>query len=292
MRNRLVRCVHNFIQRLRADGCTGLAGMLAYNFFLALPALLIFMITVLAFLPVEDVVSQTTGQLSEVLPADALSLLTRVLETTLQRGRGSLTVLFLSLLGTMYVLNNGYAGLIGSMNRIYNFDETRPWLRVRLRALVMSVIASGLLVATFGMLLVAPLIVHALSADQGFDLTVGFWLERMRWPAILFLAVLGIESTYRYAPNGRLRFRLISPGTFFATGFWLLATLAFGFYVDHFNSYQSVYGGLGAVIVILTWLWISAMIFLTGAEINVVWHEWRESRIRHPARTTSPAPDV
>ena len=287
-----MKIVWKLIMRVRADGCTGLAGMIAYNFFLTLPTLMIFMVTVLAFLPIEDVVSQIISQLSDVVPADALSLLTRVLQRTLQRGQGSLPVLLLSLLGTLYVMNNGYAGLISSLNRIYDFDEKRPWLKVRLKALIMSVIAAGCLIVAFGMVLVAPLIVSALSADEGFNLTVGLWLGRLRWPAIIILAVLGMESTYRYAPCGRLRFGLVSPGTIFAAGSWLAATLIFGFYVNNYSSYQSFYGSLGSVIVLLTWMWISAMTFLTGAEINIMWKEWHDSKIKTLDRSMSPEPDV
>ncbi|MCL4474543.1 MAG: YihY/virulence factor BrkB family protein [Actinobacteria bacterium] len=281
----------NFIQWLRADGCTGLAGMIAYNFFLALPTLLIFIVTVLAFLPIENVDQQITGQLQGVLPSDVLTVFNRMLGRTVSRGQ-SIPVLLLSLLGTLYIMNNGYAGLIGSLNRIYDFKETRPWLKVRLRALVMSVIASLFLIAAFAMAIVAPMVVSALSDDQGFNLTAGLWLDRVRWPAIVVLAVLGIESTYRYAPCGSVRWRILTPGTVFATGSWLVATLAFGFYVNNYSAYQSIYGGLGSVIVLLTWMWISAMTFLTGAEINMTIREWREKKARGVTRSTLPAPDL
>ncbi|MHB9053499.1 MAG: YihY/virulence factor BrkB family protein [Thermoleophilia bacterium] len=280
-----------FAQRLRADGCTGLAGMIAYNFFLALPTLLIFIVTVLAFLPIDNVDQQITGQLSGVLPSDALTVFDRLLRRTVSRGQ-SIPLLFLSLLGTLYVMNNGYAGLIGSLNRIYDFEEKRPWLKVRLRALVMSVIASLFLISAFAMALVTPMVVSALTDDQGFNLTVGLWLNRIRWPAIVILAVLGIESTYRYAPCGRMRWRIMTPGTLFATGSWLAATLAFGYYVNNYSAYQNIYGPLGSVIVLLTWMWISAMTFLTGAEINMLIREWRERKTRGAERSTLPAPDV
>ena len=185
--------------------------------------------------------------------------------------------LVFSFLGALYVLNNGYVGLISSLNRIYKFDETRRWLRVRLRAMVLSVVASIFLIASLALALVAPLVVKALSDNRVFNLTAGLWLGRLRWPAILILAAAGIESTYRYAPCGRLKFGLLSPGTVFATGAWLIATIGFGFYVNHYSTYQNAYGSLGSVIVLLTWMWISAMTFLIGAEINIMWKEWRKT---------------
>ncbi|MBE0429522.1 MAG: YihY/virulence factor BrkB family protein [Thermoleophilia bacterium] len=273
----------NFIERMRADGATGLAAMIAYNFFLVLPAVMIFLVSILVFLPVDDIVGQITDQLRDVLPEDALSVLTRVLETSLDREQGSLTVLLLSLLGALFIMNSGYAGLITSLNRIYRFEEKRPWLKVRLRALVLSVVTSGLLVAALAMVMVSPLAVDFLTDNPEAPDAVALWLSRLRWPAILAFAVLGIEGTYRYAPCGRLGFRLVSPGALLASGLWLAGTLGFDFYVDNFGAYQNIYGGLGAVIVLLTWLWISALTFLTGAEINMMWKEWRESR-REAAR--------
>ncbi len=267
----------NFIQRLRADGCTGLAGMIAYNFFLALPTLMIFIVTALTFLPVGNLDQQIIDLLRGILPSDVLGIFSRMLRGTISRGK-SIPVLFLSLLGTLYVMNNGYAGLIGSLNRIYDFDEKRSWLKVRLRALIMSVIAAAFLTAAFAMAVVAPMVVSALSDDQGFNLTMGLWLARIRWPAIVVLAVIGIEHTYRHAPCGSVRWRIVTPGTLFATGAWLAATLAFGYYVNNYSSYQSIYGPLGSVIVLLTWMWISAMTFLIGAEINMVIRERRGSR--------------
>lgn len=287
-----MRIIWKLIQRARRDGATGLAGMIAYNFFLALPIVLILVASVLALLPVGDIVDEITKQLSVLVPGDVLSLLTRVLRQSLRQGSETVPTVLLSLLGALYVMNNGYAGLISSLNRIYGFDENRGWLRVRLQALILSVIAAFFIISALAMALVAPLIVNALTDDKGFNLTAGLWLGRLRWPAIVVLALLGIESTYRYAPCGRLKFGLLSPGTLFATASWLIATLGFGYYVNNFSSYQNIYGSLGSVIVLLTWMWISAITFLIGAEINIMWREWRDGRLKHPERVDLPAPDV
>ena len=142
------------------------------------------------------------------------------------------------------------------------------------------------------MVMVAPLAVEELSGNPGYSDTVGLWLGRLRWPVILVLAITGIESTYRYAPCGRINMGLVSPGTILAALGWMVSTLGFGFYVNNFSSYESIYGGLGAVIVLLTWIWISGLMFLVGAEINMMWKDWRGGGIRHPKRTESPGPDV
>ncbi len=285
-----MRFITTLIARIRADGCTSMASMLAYNFFLTLMGVLILTVAVLAYLPVDNLGEMIVSQLKDVLPSDALSLIDRTLARTFAHGR--FTILALSFLGTIYVMSNGYSGLITSLTRIYRLQETRPWLRVRLRALVMSLIAAALILASFSLVVLVPAIADALSDDRGISETISLWLGRMRWPVIIMLAVAGVESTYRYGPCHGPRWRLLMPGTFVAAGAWLLSTLAFGFYVDRFGTYESVYGTLGAVVVLLTWMWISALLVLIGAEVNALVIGGRVRSSQVPERVRGGAPDV
>lgn len=278
--------------RSRADGVTGLAAMVTYNFFLVLPALLIFMVAVLGYLPFSNLSRNLTDPLEGVLPGDAVSLLKRLIEHTLDRTQGQLYILITSLGGSLLVMNSGYAGLISSLNRIYHLEERRRWIRVRLRALIMSIFAAVLIMLTFAMILLSPSLVDLLLEKSPALDVVWRPLLLLRWPIIIGLVIFGMETTYKFAPCCGPRWRFISPGSLFATGSWVLATLGFGFYVDNFNTYDELYGALGAVIVLLIWMWMSSMMFLIGAEINVMWRVWREGTAKQPVRTTSPAPDV
>lgn len=278
------------IKRVRADGCTSLASMLAYNFFLTLMGVLILTVSTITYLPIDNLGEQIVGQLKDVLPSDALSLVDRTLARTFAHGR--FPILILSLLGTIYVMSNGYAGLITSLNRIYRLKEHRPWLSVRLRALVMSLVAAGFILASFSMVIIAPIVASALSDDQGISVTISLWLGRMRWPVIILLVVAGIETIYRYGPSGGPGWRFLTPGTVLAAGAWLASTLAFGYYVDQFGAYESVYGTLGAVVVLLTWMWISALLVLIGAEINMLFAGGRVEVLEQPEQVKAAAPDV
>ncbi|MDO8735727.1 MAG: YihY/virulence factor BrkB family protein [Thermoleophilia bacterium] len=278
------------ILRARADGCTGLASMLAYNFFLAVMGVLILTVATLAYLPVENLGQTIVDQLRDVLPSDALSLIDRTLERTINRGR--LPIFLISLFGTLYVMSNGYLGLITSLNRIYRLQERRHWLKVRLRALIMSMVAAGFILSAFTMVIVAPSVADALSGYRGIADTVSLAVDWMRWPVIILLAVAGVETTYRYGPAGGPIWRFLTPGTLLAAGAWLLSTLAFGFYVNRFGTYQNVYGTLGAVIVLLTWMWISAILVLIGAEVNMMMRGGARMRLEAPEQIKGKAPDV
>lgn len=254
-----------FVSRSRADGCTGLAAMLAYNFFLALPLAVIFIISVLTLLPVEDLGGRLVAQLEGVAPAGVLDLLREVLDNALSRPRNS--ILLASFLAILYVSNNAYAGLIAALNRIYGLTEKRSWLRVRLRALLLSILAGGFVLIAFVLVLVVPPTLEALAAgtsQEGLIRLVG----RLRWPLVALLLLVASEATFRYAPCGAPRWRWLSPGTLFAAAAWILSTLLFDYYVDNFSAYDRLYGTLGTVIILLTWLWISSLVFLLGGEIN------------------------
>lgn len=257
----------------RADGCTGHAAMIAYNFFLALPVGAIFLVSLVSIIPGIDIAGTLHDQLNGVVPDDVLDLIDDIARDALTGGR---QLLVISFIGTVYVLNNAYTGITTSLNAAYNIEETRPWLRVRLRALVLSAYITVLLITTFAFVTIAPGLVRYLSDSPGAPQTVALWLNRLRWPAIIVLGILAIEAAYRYSVRGGPRWRFISPGTVVAEAAWVIATLGFGFYVNNFASYDRVYGTLAAVIILMVWLWISAMTFLVGGEINKLWRRMRE----------------
>lgn len=259
------RILVTFVSRTRADGCTGLAAMLAYNSFLALPLAVIFMISFLTLLPVEDLGGRLVAQLEGVVPAGVLDLLREVLDNALSRPRSS--ILFASLTAIIYVSNNAYAGLIAALNRIYGVKERRSWLKVRLRALLLSVLSGGFVLIAFVLVLVVPPTLEALAAGSSQQELVR-WLGRLRWPLVAGLLLVASEATFRYAPCGAPRWRWLSPGTLFAAVVWLGSTLLFDYYVDNFGAYDRLYGTLGTVVILLTWLWIVSLVFLLGGEIN------------------------
>jgi membrane protein len=252
----------------RADGCTGHAAMVAYNFFLAIPVGAIFLVSFISIIPGIDIASGLHDQLKGVVPDDGLELIDDIARDALEGGR---ELLIISLIGTVYVLNNAYTGITTSLNAAYNIRETRPWLKVRLRAFTLSIYVTALLIAAFAFVTAAPGIVDYLSDNPGAPQTAALWLSRLRWPAIVILGILAIEAAYRYSVKGGPRWRLISPGTVVAEASWVIATLGFGYYVNNFASYDKVYGTLAAVVVLMVWLWISAMTFLVGGEINKLW---------------------
>ena len=256
------------------------ASALAYSFFMVLPATLVVAVAALSFLPVSNLTNRIMDQLHGILPADSLDLVRRTIQATLSRGGSRTVLLVTSALGALYVMNSGYSALISAVNDIYRVKEKRSWLRLKLRALILSLIAALLILAAASLVIVAPA-GSRLLADHGFG-AAGTALTGIRWPLVLAVVLAGIEVNYRYAPAGGPRWRYVSPGAVSATAAWLITTIAFGIYVSNFSAYDRVYGTLGAVIALMTWIWLSSVMFLIGAEVN----RMRAAKVRIKGRNT------
>lgn len=265
--------------KVNEDNLTTHATVLAYNFFFALPAALLFLVAALAYLPVDNLSDRITEQLSGVVPADAVDLVGRTVDKALERGTGTVSLLVVSFLGAVYGMTSGYSSLMTALNVIFGLKETRGRWRVKLRAFILSGVVALMMVAAFALLIIAPSLADAFENHRVLE-SLAFVLRTIRWPAIILLVLTGIETSYRFAPCRAPRFRFISPGTLIAAAFWIISTFLFGIYVSNFGSYAKVYGTLGGAIVLITWIWISSVVLLVGAAIDALWLEM--NRHRHP----------
>jgi membrane protein len=155
-----------------------------------------------------------------------------------------------------------------SLNRAYDVDEGRPFWKVRGLAILLTIGLSAFIVGALVLLTFGPQIggwiADLVSLGRVFELT---W-NILRWPVIVGLMVLAMALLYYMAPDVEQQWQWITPGSACAVIGWLLASLGFAFYVNHFGSYNATYGSIGAVIVLLTWMYVSGLFVLIGGEIN------------------------
>src|SRR5918997_10353 len=249
--------------------CPGLAAQLAYFVLLFLfPFLMLLVAAVgLAVNSPESVLETLAERMGGVLPEDAAGLLVDYVDRTL-RSRNSGVLFFAVLL----VLGSGSAAsqaIVKAANRAYEVRETRPFFKIWGISIVMglgvTLLVGALAFATFG-----PEIggyVQRLTGLPG--VFVPFW-GALSW-ALAFLAVtLALAVLYYLAPNAELPFRWITPGGFAATVLMLAASVALNLYVANIARYDQVYGQLGAVVVLMLWLYVTGLTVLIGAEMNAV----------------------
>ena len=246
------------------------------------------------------VFSQTAGpetiesmldRLEGVVPAEALTLIEDSLTRVTENESSGVALIVVGFLLALWTASSAMNALMRGLNRVYNREETRSYARKRLTALGMLAclfLAFGLV---FALLVLGPLLSEWVGEAlelEGF-LSWLWWI--LEWP-ILLLGLLGAFAAVLYlGPNvAHPRWRFLTPGAIAAVVIWLGASGIFAFYVSSFGSYNKAWGSLAAVIIMLTWLWLSALALLLGAELNAEAERSRELRQGKPAEVELQAP--
>jgi membrane protein len=246
-----------------------IASGVAYYIFLAFVPLLIAVVLTYGLVASPARVASDIAALSSTMPKEAAGLITGQLRHVVAIARSTAGLgLIISLLVSLYGAMKAAGGMITALNIVYGVEESRSFVRVTLLSLAITVgIVAAFIVASLGLSVINFLV--ALLPDLGgtvsLGLTVGYWLGTALAISLIIAAV------YHFAPNkAESHWRWITPGSVVATIIWVAATFAFSFYVRNFGSYNATYGSLAAVIIFLTWLYLSAYIVLVGAELNCV----------------------
>jgi len=255
-------------QRTLQDNCLGLAAELAYFFFLALFPALLFFVALASFFPIDRLTDHMLGVLDRFAPPDVLSLIRdQFLQISKNNNGGLLT---LGLVGTVWSASSGMSSVIGTLNQAYHVQEARSWWRVRLVAILLSIVLAAFMLVSFALVLVGPAVAGTVAEWLHLGLVFAWTWKVLQWPLVLALAALGVALVYYVAPDVQQQWIWIVPGSVFATVVWLLASLGFKWYVSAFAGYQKTYGAIGGVIVALLWLYVSGLAILMGAEMNAV----------------------
>ena len=254
------------IAELRDDDCLGRAAQLAYFFLFALFPFFLFLTTLLGYLPIPDLLDRLMDMLGQLLPGEALRLVEDNVRQLVTSQRGGL--LSFGILAALWTSSSALTAIINSLNRAYDVEEGRPFWKVRLIAIgltvglsVFIVVALGLL--TFGLQL-GGWVTDLAGLGRVFEVT---W-NVVRWPVIVGLLVVAMALLYYFAPDVEQGWTWITSGSACAVLGWLLASLGFAVYVNRFGSYNATYGSIGAVIVLLTWMYVTGLFVLIGGEIN------------------------
>jgi membrane protein len=274
------------------DHVTNLAAALAYYSFLAIPSALLVAVGVFGLVGDEDAVTTIIDKLEGVVPQEALTLIRESLDrvTQSQSSSGIALVIVGSVLA-LWTLTGAMQTLMWALNAAYDREETRSFVKRRLTALAMIVLMLLAFGLAFGLLVLGPVLSNAIGSAVGLESFVKWLWWTAQWPILLLGLLLAFAAILYLGPNvDHPRWQFLTFGTALSVVVWLLASGAFAVFVSRFGTFDKTWGSLAAVIVMLTWLWLSGVALLFGAEINAEAERSRELRRGAPAETKLQAP--
>lgn len=254
----------------------GSAAQIAFYFSFSLFPLLYSLISGLGLIleSTDELRLQLFGYLEKVMPSSAYQLVDYTLNETIDGSTGRKITIGLAV--AIWSVSAGIDSLRNTLNKVYELKETRPWWRLKLQSLVYTV--CGMLLISLTMLVTfygSQMVSKALdSLSINFDLPILHIF--IQWSLIFLILLFAFELFYNLLPNySEFEWEWISVGTLVGIVIWLIATGGFRVYLQYFNTYNRTYGSLGAVIILMLWLYISGASILIGGAINAVLSELR-----------------
>ncbi|MBO1001435.1 YihY/virulence factor BrkB family protein [Pseudogracilibacillus auburnensis] len=251
------------MKRIDEADVTGLSAQLAYFFLLSLFPFLLFLVTLVGFLPIDD--RAIIEILGTYLPEEVIAMIDANLTHLITNRSGGL--LSIGIIGTLWSASNGFNAITKSFNKAYRVDEKRSFFVNRLVAFglmigLVLVIAIALLLSVFGRIIGEKVF----GLFGLYDLIQSWNFIRWTFSTITFFIVFFI--LYKLAPNEKIKIKHAMWGAMFTTALWQITSLVFAFYVNTLGNYSATYGSLGTVIVLMIWFYLSGIIITTGGVIN------------------------
>jgi len=257
-----------FIKGLQKGALSMRAAAFSYNFFLALFPAIIFFFTIIPYIPIGGFQDSLLELMEGVIPKKAFDAVEGTLFDIVKRPRGGL--LSIGFIMALYFSTNGIHSLIESFNQTHHSIETRNWVLIRLVSILLVLILSLLLVLAIVLITIGPVFIDFLS-DEGVlaDNLSLYLLSIGKWMVTLLLLFFAFSFLYYLAPSKKSRFRFISAGSTLATLLTAATSVGFNYYVNNLSQYNSLYGSIGTLIIVMIWIYFNAMIVLIGFELNV-----------------------
>lgn len=259
----------NVLSEIPLNNVLGRASELAFDFLFALFPLMLLMLTLFGLFASRSLELQGDflSYWADFLPPLAFELLRKTTAELAVDASGGM--LAFGIVTALWFASGGVDSMISALNLAHRVREARSWLRVRLVAFALTLSISLLLLATLLALLVSGHVVDWLAAKLRLQPIVVVIWKALQWPTAIFFVIVSYSLIYFFGPDLKeRRWHWITPGSVFGAFVWLLASVGFRAYLRFFDSYSALYGSLGAVMILLAWLYVTGLAFLIGGEIN------------------------
>ena len=263
----LYQVIYFFFGEVQASALVNRASSLAYSFMLAFFPATIFLITLIPFIPISNFQDHLLDLIATILPSNAYLAFQQTIEDIIKRPHPSL--LSFGFLTALYFATSGIHKLMQDFNKSSLKVEKRTWLKRRVIALGLTVGISIALLIAIALMIVGQTVVGVIQShlNNGGD----FWIYLVkfsRWIIVVAIFFVAISLLYRYGPANKEKWKFLNTGSVLATALAILTSIGFGYYINHFSSYNKLYGSIGTLIVLMIWLYLNSFIILIGFELN------------------------
>ena len=257
--------IRRTVKEVIDDDCVGIAAQLAYYFALALFPALLFIVALASYLPF-NVIYEVVGALQSIAPPAVLEIIRTQLESIVAAEAPS--ILTIGILGALWSSSGAMTSFVSALNKAYDIPETRPWWKVRLLSIGLTIALALFVLLSFAMIVAGPDAGRWLTGWLGLsDVFDSVW-RMLRWPLVFVLATTGIAIVFYYAPDADQDWVWITPGSILTTVLWVLFSMGFRIYVTRVGDYTATYGALAGAAILLLWLYFSGLALLIGGELN------------------------
>jgi membrane protein len=257
-----------FIEELRNDSLFERANNVAFNFTLAIFPAIIFLFTMIPYIPVDNLSYHIMSFLHDVMPESVYQESITTIEDIVNKPRGGL--LSFGFILAIYLSTNGTLSLMRAFNRTYQTNENRGYFKTRFIAFFLTLMLTISLVLCIVFLIVGQQIINFLIANGILEADYLYYLIlASRFTVIFIFFQLTISLIYFIAPSVKERWHFFSPGSILATLSCLAISFAFSYYINNFGTYNKLYGSIGALIAVMIWFSLMSFVLLIGFELNV-----------------------
>src|SRR5437868_8062326 len=259
------------IKKIGSDELSTRSASLSYYFLLALFPLFLFLLSLIGAIagPNSQLQANIIGSISRLAPGSAADLVRTVVLQTFKSSSG--IKLAAGILGALWAASGGMSAVVVSLNVIYDLRETRPWWKQKLTVVGLTVALAALIIIGLVLALYGGKIGQGLATHLGLGEVFRLTWKVLQWPVSFAAMFIAFSLVYYLGPNLEHRkWYWVTPGSAAGVALWLLSSLGFRLYLHYFNSYSATYGSLGAVVILMLWLYITGLAILIGGEVNWV----------------------
>jgi membrane protein len=256
-----------FIEEFQTGLLVNKASSLAYSFMLALFPATIFLFTLIPYIPIKNFQGEMLKLISLVLPNERASQFYANAVDIISHQNGKL--LSVGFLSALIFATNGVNTLMRAFNRSSLVVETRSWLKRRWIALILTVIISVAFLAAIIIMIAGQGVLSFVKSYIFSEGHLWFYIFALsRWIILVTIFFVTVSILYRYGPAHKQRWNFLNPGSILATCLAVVTSFGFSYYINHFASYNKIYGSIGTLVIVMIWLYLNSLIILIGFELN------------------------